>query len=315
MLRTPVRKSRATLVTTSTITIAFLAFLAGCTAESSGNGETGAVSEPARTVEHARGATEVPAQPQRVVVLEPVQLDTSVALGVMPVGTTVFGSASGAPDYLGPRAAQIEAVGTVPEPSLEAIAALHPDLILGTETRHGEFYEQLSAIAPTVFMASQSDPWQENVDLVATALGKREEASRLLADYDDRCAEIREEFSTEGQTAQLIRPREDILTLYGPTSFAGSTLECAGFTTPDRDWAGEISIDISPELVAQAEADLVVVTSPTPGDPGTLPDVVTNSVAQFPRLHLVDQAYWIAGVGPLGGMTVLDDIEKILQEG
>jgi iron complex transport system substrate-binding protein len=270
-------------------------------------------ADSTRTVTHARGDTEVPSSPLRVVTLEPVQLDTSVALGVVPVGTSVLSEATGVPPYLGDEASRIETVGTVAEPRVEAIAALQPDLILGTETRHSELYERLSAIAPTVFMASQSDPWQDNVRLVGRALGR--DAEPLLGEYDARCDEIADRFDTAGSTAQLIRPRNEELTLYGPLSFAGSTLECAGFTTPPRpEWSNEISVDVSPELATEARADLVVVTSATPDDPASMPTSVTSNTTAFPNPHLVDQSYWITGVGPRGGQAVLDDIERLLSQ-
>ncbi|AQA21340.1 periplasmic binding family protein [Rhodococcus sp. MTM3W5.2] len=270
-----------------------------------------AATESVHLVEHARGATDVPVSPQRVVVLEPVHLDTSVALGVIPIGTTVLSEATGVPAYLGTEAASVETVGTVPEPNVEEIAALRPDLIIGTETRHSELYDRFAAIAPTVYMASQADPWQDNVRLVAKALNKSQEADALLDGYQERCEEIATKFGTEGKTAQLIRPRDGNLTLYGPTSFAGSTLECAGFRTPERDWEGSISIDLSPERVAEARADVVVVTTPNPADRTTVPSLLLSA---FPSLHLVDMSYWITGVGPLGGLTVLDDIERILRD-
>lgn len=244
-----------------------------------------------------------------------MELDTSVALGVIPVGTAVLSEATGVPAYLGEEAAGIESVGTVAEPRIESIAALEPDLILGTETRHGEYYDQLAAIAPTVFMASQSDPWQDNVRLVGRTLGLEDRAEELLGDYADRCSEIADEFATEGKTSQLIRPRDDVLTLYGPLSFAGSTLECAGFTTPPRaEWADEISVDLSPELVGEARADLIVVTSANPSDPAAIPAAVTANAAALPNPHAVDQSYWITGVGPKGGQAVLDDIDRILSQ-
>nr|WP_245819682.1 iron-siderophore ABC transporter substrate-binding protein [Rhodococcus yunnanensis] len=268
-----------------------------------------------RSVEHARGTTEVPASPVRIVTLEPVELDTSVALGVIPVGTAVLSEATGVPAYLGEQAEGITSVGTVAEPQIEAIAALKPDLILGTETRHSEYYDQLAAIAPTVFMASQSDPWQDNVRLVGRTLGREDEAEALLGDYRDRCEDIASEYQTAGKTAQLIRPRDEVLTLYGPLSFAGSTLECAGFETPPRDeWADEISVDLSPELVGQARADLIVVTTTNPAAPDAIPASITANAAALPNPHAVDQSYWITGVGPKGGQTVLDDIERILSQ-
>ncbi|OZD89778.1 iron ABC transporter substrate-binding protein [Rhodococcus sp. 05-2256-B2] len=295
------------------LAITALAVAAGATACSSADTADGSAGEATRTVETVRGSIDVPDNPLRVVTLEPVELDTTVALGIVPVGTAVLSETAGVPPYLGTEAAGIATVGTVAEPTIEDIAAAQPDLILGTETRHAQYYDQLSAIAPTVFIASQSDPWRDSVRFVGRVLGKEAKAEELLTAYDDRCAEIAEKHDTAGKTAQLIRPRSGELTLYGPSSFAGSTLECAGFTTPPRpEWTDEISVDLSPELAAQAAADLIVVTADNPSDPGAIPASITDNAATLPNPHAVDLSYWITGVGPMGGQTVLDDIDRIL---
>ncbi|WP_032399569.1 iron-siderophore ABC transporter substrate-binding protein [Rhodococcoides fascians] len=295
------------------LAITALAVAAGATACSSADTADGSAGEATRTVETVRGSIDVPDNPLRVVTLEPVELDTTVALGIVPVGTAVLSETAGVPAYLGTEAADIATVGTVAEPTIEDIAAAQPDLILGTETRHAQYYDQLSAIAPTVFIASQSDPWRDSVRFVGRVLGKEAKAEELLTAYDDRCAEIAEKHDTAGKTAQLIRPRSGELTLYGPSSFAGSTLECAGFTTPPRpEWADEISVDLSPELAAQAAADLIVVTADNPSDPAAIPSSITANAAALPNPHAVDLSYWITGVGPMGGQTVLDDIDRIL---
>lgn len=292
-----------------------LAVALGAAATACSSTEASSDGGATRSVETVRGTVEVPENPLRIVTLEPVELDTTVALGVVPVGTAVLSEASGVPSYLGTEAANIATVGTVAEPTIEDIAALQPDLILGTETRHADYYDQLAAVAPTVFMASQSDPWRDNVRFVGRTLGKEDTAEQLLAAYDDRCAEIAEKHDTAGKTAQLIRPRAGELTLYGPTSFAGSTLECAGFTTPPRpEWVDEISVDLSPELAAQAAADLIVVSASDPSDPAAIPESITANAAVLPNPHAVDLSYWITGVGPKGGQTVLDDIDRILSE-
>ena len=297
------------------LAITALAVAAGATACSSADTADGSAGEATRTVETVRGSIDVPDNPLRVVTLEPVELDTTVALGIVPVGTAVLSETAGVPPYLGTEAAGIATVGTVAEPTIEDIAAAQPDLILGTETRHAQYYDQLSAIAPTVFIASQSDPWRDSVRFVGRVVGKEAKAEELLTAYDDRCAEIAEKHDTAGKTAQLIRPRSGELTLYGPSSFAGSTLECAGFTTPPRpEWADEISVDLSPELAAQAAADLIVVTADNPSDPAAIPSSITDNAATLPNPHAVDLSYWITGVGPMGGQTVLDDIDRILSD-
>lgn len=285
--------------------------LAGCSSQS-GDESSSAAGSGTQRVEHARGAAEVPSNPQRVVVLEPVELDTAVALGVTPVGAAVASNVAGIPKYLG--ASGIEAVGTVPEPDLESIAALKPDLILGTESRHSKLYDQLESIAPTVFMASQSDPWQENVVLVGQALGRKDKAQELLDGFNARCAQIKNTYDVEGQTANLVRPRdESTLSLYGPVSFAGGTLQCVGFTIPDRTWKDGLQADISPENIREAAADSVFVTTSDVDDPSTIPAAITRNREAFPSVTLVDTSYWVSGVGLKGGALVLDDIERFLQ--
>ncbi|MEU9609760.1 iron-siderophore ABC transporter substrate-binding protein [Streptomyces sp. NPDC048057] len=303
------------LLTAITLPVVAALVLTGCSGDEGTSGK-GAGSDKAASgthdVQHARGTAKVPHKPQRVVVLEPVQLDTAIALDVVPVGAALFNEKAGVPAYLGEKASGIASVGTVPEPNIEKIAALDPDLILGTESRHSALYQRLSSIAPTVFMATQTDPWTENVQLVARALGNEKGATALLGTYEKRCAEVAGTHQTKGKTAQLIRPRDGVLSLYGPTSFAGSTLECAGFTIPKQDWAKDISVDISPERVAQARADLVLVTAADVKAGDAVPESIRKNAKVFPKPHAVDQSFWIAGVGPRGGMAVLDDLDRIL---
>ncbi|AXK44184.1 ABC transporter substrate-binding protein [Brachybacterium saurashtrense] len=288
--------------------------LGACSSTSSGADEqAGAAGEDAatRSVDHARGTAEVPQSPQRVVVLEPVELDTAVALGTIPVGAAVASNVAGVPTYLGVDG--VEPVGTVPEPDLEAIAALAPDLILGTDSRHSDLFAQLEAIAPTVFMQTQADPWQENVLLIGEALGAKDAAQELLDEFDQRCAEIGERFDVSGRTANMIRPRDETtLSLYGPTSFAGGALEAVGLTVPEQDWADGLQADLSPENILEARADYVFVTTVDVDDESTIPPAISDNRDAFPSVTLVDTSYWVSGVGPKGGALVLDDIEQFL---
>ncbi|RKT31297.1 iron complex transport system substrate-binding protein [Microbacterium sp. AG1240] len=287
--------------------------LAGCSAPSPSTEAANTDTATTREVQHARGTTEVPLEPQRVVTLEPLELDTAAAVGVVPVGAAVASNVVGVPAYLGLDG--VEAVGSVPEPDLQAIAALKPDLILGTEARHSALYEQLSSIAPTVFIATQADPWRDNAALIGEALGRDGETAALLEKVDARCGELADTYGVDGQTVQLIRPRDETtLSLYGPVSFAGSLLECVGFTIPDHDWADGLQADISPENILSAQADHVFVTTADTSDDSTVPAAIVQNADAFPSVTLVDTSYWVSGVGPLGAQKVLDDIEQFLEE-
>jgi iron complex transport system substrate-binding protein len=305
----PRRRASTTLAASACALI----LLAGCAPEPTAATDATGESAGTHDVEHARGTTAVPDEPQRVVTLEPLELDTAVAVGIEPVGAAVASNVAGAPAYLG--ADGVEPVGTVPEPDLEAIAALEPDLILGTEARHSELYEQLSAIAPTVFIETQADPWRDNAMLIGEALGREEEVADLLSKVDERCESLADEYAVDGETAQLIRPRDETtLSLYGPVSFSGSLLECAGFTIPEQEWADGLQADISPENIVSAEADHVFVTVTDVDDASEIPAAITQNAAAFPSVTPVDTSYWVSGVGPKGAQAVLDDIEAYLEE-
>ncbi|MFK4113960.1 ABC transporter substrate-binding protein [Microbacterium sp. NPDC006705] len=307
MLSRPLRRALSAVA----ISAAAALVVAGCAAQPSAADVAPEASAAARSVEHARGVTEIPEQPQRVVTLEPLELDTAVSVGITPVGAAVASNVAGIPAYLGVDG--VQPVGTVPEPDLEAIAALKPDLILGTEARHSKLYDQLSAIAPTVFIATQADPWRDNAELIGEALGREDEVAAQIAAVDDRCAEIGEAHDLAGKTAQVIRPRDETtLSLYGPVSFAGSLLECVGYTTPAHDWADGLQADISPENVLDARADAVFVTASDTTDASAVPAAITQNANAFPSVTLVDTSTWVAGVGPRGAQSVLSDIERFL---
>lgn len=305
---------RRPLLSALAVSATALLVLTGCSAPDAAPADAAAPTEPAGThaVEHARGTTEVPDDVERVVTLEPLELDTAVAVGITPVGAAVASNVASTPAYLGVDG--VESVGTVPEPDLEAIAALKPDLILGTEARHSALYEQLSAIAPTVFIETQADPWRENAQLIGEALNRDDEVADLLTAVDERCESLSDEYAVDGETVQLIRPRDETtLSLYGPVSFAGSLLECVGYTIPDQDWADGLQADISPENIVDAAADNVFVTAADVDDESAIPAALTQNADAFGRVTLVDTAYWVSGVGPKGAQAVLDDIEKYLE--
>src|SRR5687768_7678808 len=122
---------------------ALTAVLAGCGSEdsqpsdaapdSSGSPEAGAFPV---TVEHINGETTIPKQPTRVVSVGLTEQDTLLQLGVTPVGVTEwYGEQPSATwpwarDLLGD--AEPEVLTTSNGFEFEKIAALEPDLIVGT---------------------------------------------------------------------------------------------------------------------------------------------------------------------------------------
>jgi iron complex transport system substrate-binding protein len=274
-----------------------------------------------RTVEHAMGSTDVPAEPERLVVLDSSFLDAALALGVTPVGATEASAGEGMPSYLAEEVPDIEVVGLTDEPSLEAIAALRPDLILGAKVRHEELYDELAEIAPTVFSESSGTNWKDGVAVTAEALGAEDEADELLEAYQARAEEVGEAVGAEGKQLSMVRfLLPDEIRLYGPDTFSGSVLTDVGFDLGERDWDEYSMAYISPEQVGLADADVVFSSSyggtETPEFKTAFGPVeplwaAVPAVAEG-RQHWVEDDIWMLGIGPTGAGLILDDTETML---
>nr|WP_246001404.1 iron-siderophore ABC transporter substrate-binding protein [Allorhizocola rhizosphaerae] len=282
-----------------------------------------AKNEPAgSTVEfkHAMGTTAIPAAPKRVVVLDTDKVDTALSLGIKPVGAARAGELTGWPTYFGADATKdIKEVGTVQEPNLEAIAALKPDLILGSKIRQEKFYAELNKIAPTVYTENIGKPWKENFLLDGAALGKGEQAKSLLDAYQKRASGLKVNKSLK---VSLVRFMPDHIRVYGPESFSGIVLGDAGVqrtqfqkleSQQDKRFA-----KVSPERISDVDGDFIFVaaygekaaaeqTRITAG-----PLWTSLSAVKAGKVQIVPDETWMTGIGVTAANKILDDLEKYL---
>jgi iron complex transport system substrate-binding protein len=178
-----------------------LALLAACgdddTTTASDGASTSAAAAFPVTVEHALGTTTIDAEPTRVVTVGVTEHDFVLALGIAPVGVTEwygdqpFATWPWAQDELGD--AKPEVLTTSDGFDYERIAALAPDLIIGTNAGiDQESFALLSAIAPTVAHPKGAPQyfaaWDEQARLIATALGREADMEAIIADLDAQFA-------------------------------------------------------------------------------------------------------------------------------
>jgi iron complex transport system substrate-binding protein len=268
-----------------------------------------------RTITHARGTTRLERKPERVVVLDTGEIDAVLALGTLPVGTATPNGT--VPSYLQPQLQGSTNVGSLDGLRLEAIAALQPDLILGSQLRVDELYDQLSAIAPTVLSIRPGFPWKENLLLAGAALGEETRATELLNDYQRRADAIRAQF-TEPPTISLLRFMPDRIRLYGNLSMIGVVLRDVGLPRPPNQNIEELAAEISPERISEADADWIFYSSYGPHDGTAEGSVVGGELwnrlgaVQQGTARPVDDEVWFLGLGPIGASRVLGDLQQFL---
>jgi iron complex transport system substrate-binding protein len=270
-----------------------------------------------RTVTHALGKTKLEKKPERVVVLDSGELDDVLALGVTPVGMATTAGQNGVPSYLADRAKGSKTVGDVSNLNLEAIAALNPDLIVGSKLRANDLYPQLSKIAPTVFSIRPGFPWKENLLLVGASLGDETKATGLLNDYQKRANEVKAAVKGAPKIS-LLRFHSTGIRLYGNLSFIGVILKDTGLARPAGQNIDELAAQISKERIDEADGDWIFYSSYGAG-PSADEKAVTSSglwaglgAVKAKRAIPVADEVWFLGLGPIGAMKVLDDLKKYL---
>jgi iron complex transport system substrate-binding protein len=181
------------------IALALVGALAGC--QESGFDESRETQRPLK-VQHAMDeltGTKVPGVAERPMTLTADTLGDTLALGVEPVRAALPGGR--VPPYLREAAAGVEVVPPLTELDLAATEAASPDVILGSKEANEELYEELSRIAPTVM--GEGDNWKLNLRLHGEALGRTNDAERLLVEWDNEAAEVRDRVREAGVSLVL----------------------------------------------------------------------------------------------------------------
>lgn len=172
------------------VTAALLFVLAACNNEDSSTSKGKTDAEESGTViyQSSKGDIEVPANPQRVVVLSSYAGDL-IKLGVPVVGVDSWSK-------MNPNLeAGLANATVVSNEDLEKIIELNPDLIVGLDNI--ENADKLKEIAPTVlFTYGEYDYLQQHIE-IGKVLNKEAEATAWVADFKERAKEIGQEIKTK----------------------------------------------------------------------------------------------------------------------
>jgi len=277
----------------------------------------------AREITHSMGVTEVPDDPQRVVILTNEGTEALLAVGITPVGAVRSWLGDPWYDHIAEQMADVTVVGEESAVNLELIAALEPDLIIGNKTRQEKIYDQLSAIAPTVMSERLRGDWQVNFALYTEAVGKQAEGEAAIAAYNGRIENIREQLGDRvSEEISLARFMASMTRIYFKDTFAGIILDQIGFARPAVQDKPEFAEEITKERIPEFEGDRLFYYVYETGDGGadaqasdwTKDPLWQNlEVVKAGKAHPVDDAIWNTAGGIIAANLMLDDLERIYE--
>ncbi|MGO2861074.1 MAG: ABC transporter substrate-binding protein [Brevibacterium sp.] len=306
--------------------------LAGCSGQSPAPAETS--SAETRTVSTEQGEVEVPADPQRIVVLNYAlagylyDLDEPV-VATTPEVTDTDGEFS---QFWKDKA---EAQGTEFLPwsndgfDLEAIIAAEPDLIIaggiGFPLKHAtDAYERLVEVAPTVIVSGEKQTWQDQFSFLADeVLGKKAEYEAFESTYQERVQEVKANIEVpEGDISilSLDDPASPYILIEGKSLSA--ELEPLGFTTAPLFAENDIepytaggdmfgpSLEVLPDVLRSETVFVVGFNTPDIGVDDLKDESPYNRVPAFESGQVHDLPYWSMRGDYDEALGLLDVIEE-----
>ncbi len=242
-------------------------------------------------------------QPQRVIGMSASINEMLFAIGVTPAGVTA------GMDYP-PAAASLPTFGSGYQPSLEALAALEPDLIIGNAQLNMQILGQLEAIAPTFMMMTLvPEDIPANVRTLGTLTGHDTEADFLASAYEGYLSMAASAGSahTDGPSVLIIVGTLDVPN-YGKTAtYLGAMAATLGATNiaDDKEDAGPFPgyAQLSIEEILDADPDYILTITrgaPTPMADTMQGDPVWSSLTavQEGRAVELDNRLYVEAPGP-----------------
>jgi len=328
-------RSRSLAVGALALALATTLALAACgttedpAAEATGDATTDASAGPVSYTDE-RGEHELDAPATEIVSLEWGLTENLLALGVEPVGQAdVEGYNTW--DTVAPIDAGTPDVGTRGEPSLDAISALEPDLVVTTTDIPENVIAQIEEIAPVLALRGSdgADPigyMRSTVETLGTVTGREDEATAALEEYDAKIAEATAALDEAGLAGADFTMADGWINngtvsvrMYTPGSFFGAIGEELGLVNAwteggDPDY-GLAQTDVE-GLTQLGDVQFLYVASESEANPFTdglegnavweqLPFVTAGDV------HRLPDGIWMFG-GPLSAAAYADAVVSAL---
>lgn len=230
-----------------------------------------------RVIETMNGPIEVPANPQRIIIVA----DFSIG-EIIPFTKNIVAYAGLNIDTLEPEwkemwAAQLEDAEAIEiDADLESIMALEPDLIIGRPAYGNIEWNDYNKIASTIWVETRDMTMEETLSFYGEVFGMPERAGELLDEYTSKVEEAKQELENsdiwdkkivfiQGVTDGEPRIHGDknrglIYTVLGMPAPEKIEQDFFARSNPDAGgYAGSLSLELLPEYLA--DADIIAYTS------------------------------------------------------
>lgn len=301
-----------------TLSVAFLFLLGAC--NNASNNEA-ADDREKQSIEHKLGTIEVVENPEKVVVFDLGSLETLYELGVEEEVVGIPKKAL--PKYLDSykNNADITDVGSLVEANFEKVNALNPDLII-ISGRLEKYYDEMSKIAPTLFLAVDAQDYmgsfKSNVMTLAKIFDKEEEAVAKVGDIEKRIEEAREKTENTNKEALILLYNNTRFSAYGKNSRFGfihdvlhiePSIKDLEVSTHGQVVSNEFILNANPDYLFIVDRNKVVNEQATNTEEIENPLIQQTNAYKNNKIIYLDPSVWyLSGGGLISTKEMIDEI-------
>ena len=274
------------------------------------------------TVTDKNGEIQVPYMPENVVVLNLGALDIMDELGVEPVALPK----GQLPTYLEKyKDEKYVDLGSLKSYDLEKIAAANPDLII-IEGRQIDAYEELSKIAPVLYLANDNGDFfgsvERTAEVLGTIFGKEDVVADKIEEINSRVEEVNKTVTELNSTALFVMVNEGALSVYGEGSRFAFIYDPVGFTVADKtidssthgqNISNEYIKEKNPGYLFVLDRSAVVSSEAQQTAAEILENELVKTTDAYKNGNIVyvdSEAWYVGGAGFSSANTILDNIEN-----
>lgn len=290
--------------------VGLLTLATGCS-----NNQSSASADSTIEITHSKGSATVKQNAKKVAVFDFGVLDIMDNLNINAEYAIPSDSL---PSYLSKFETATNA-GGIKEPDLEALYTFQPDVIF-ISGRQESYYEELSKIAPTVYVEVNAATYVQDVEKntmnIAKIFNKEEEAKTKLTAIQKEIDDVKIRTASLDQKALIVLTNDGNISAYGAGSRFGLIHDTLGFPTADANI--EVSTHgqkVNYEYIAEINPDILFVVDRTQVVSGsttatqTLDNDLIKSTNAYKNGKIINLSpdYWYLSTG---GLTSVSEMVK-----
>lgn len=268
----------------------------------------------------------LPYDPKRVAILDMASFDILVSLGLEE---RVVGSASTTIPYLAEHLEGVENIGTIKQADMEAVMQCDPDVIF-IGGRLAEVYDELSAIAPVVYLSIDEetgvvDSVKKNAATIASIFGKEAEVEEKVADFEARIQKLNQ--VSDGKKAIIgmctsgsfnVLGKDGRCSMIGrEIGFENISVGAEEFTSTHGNEASfEYIVKQNPDYIFVLDRDAAIATEGAKLAKEVMENELVKSTDAYKNgniIYLENPTIWYTAEGGIEALNImLQDLEKEL---